>query len=145
MYRYARVEVAAANDSTLTVPIFGPVRAFFDQTKDLQQYAQVHRVNATDPEFTVPVSSLITNSYFVAIFSDYPVLLRFVGVSTAQVQLRSNNVAASNFGSPPPPQCVHLSTAGLVNQYLTLTPIAGAVQTANVTVMVSGDPLSAYL
>lgn len=144
MYRSVQLTVAGAYDSSLKWPIFGPLNIYFDNVNDLQAYNQIHRVNATDTEFTVPISSLITASYFYVVVSDYPVLVRLVGASTTQFTMHSNNVAVTNIGSPVPDQCVMFGTCALPNNYMTLAPITGAVQTATVKVFVSGDPLNAY-
>ena len=144
MYRYAKVEIASASDSTLAYPTFGPYKAFMDQTKDRQVYSQVHLVNPTDTEFTVPISNAITTAYFTLVASDYPVMIRLVNAQTTQIQLRTNNVAATNVGSPLPDQCVFLLTGTLPGTFLTLAPISGAVQTANVKVYSSGDPTNPY-
>ena len=144
MYRYAKVEIAGASDSTLAYPTFGPYKAFMDQTKDRQVYSQTHLVAPTDPEFTVPLSGAVSTTYFTLVASDYPVLVRLVNSGTTQIQLRTNNVAATNVGSPLPDQCVFIITGTLPNAYLTLTPIAGAVQTATVKVFATGDPLNPY-
>ena len=71
-------------------------------------------------------------------------LVRLISGTTTQIQLKTNNVATTNVGAPLPDQCVFVMTALLPNTYLTLTPISGAAQTANVKIFASGDPLNAY-
>lgn len=124
--------------------MFGPLSMYFDNANDLQSYSQIHNVNAGDTEFTVPISSMLTTSYFALVVSDYPVLLRFVNAGSAQWTMRTNNVAVANFGSPSPDQCVMLFTGGLPNNYLTISPITGAQSTAHVKILVTGDPQVAY-
>ena len=141
MYRYTKVEVGAASDSTLRYPVFGPLQLFFDQVKDLQSFDTMVRVapGAAESQLTL---GPITTAYLLLVTSDYPVMVRPNGVSATQYTLKSNSVAAPNVGSPLPNQCVFLISGTITSLYL--APIAGAVQTANVTVFAAGDPLNSY-
>lgn len=139
-YRYTRVETGVAYDSTLNYPVFGPIKAYFDQVKDLQTFDTVIRIAPGAAQAQVSIAP-VTTGYFLMILSDYPVQVAING-NSPQFILKSNNPPAVNVGSPLPPSCCLMLTGQVTSLYL--TPITGAAQTANVTVLVTGDPTNSY-
>jgi len=140
MYRSITVEAVASVDSSLTQPIFGPLRMTAYQSLDKKADPIYTQVGPSDAEAALSLN--VTNGYAVAIFSDYPIMVRLNGVSSTQFTMHSNNVAAVNAGSPLPAQCCFVATVTVTS--IRLAPISGATQTANVAVLVTGDPTNSY-
>jgi hypothetical protein len=141
-YRSLTASVAVADDSNLQ-NLETQRSIVCNQTKDLQTFNQTFRV-ATNAAQSANIISGITQGYFIWISSDYPIKVSINATAAAATfTLNSNNVAATNVGAPLPDQCVFLFTGQVTSLYL--TPISGAAQTANVRVVVSGDPVSAYV
>jgi hypothetical protein len=141
MYSSVKVEVVAADDSSLEQVLFERAASFY-QTKDLESCSLTYRVGPSDAEAAVSIAP-VTTGYRLVLLSDYPVLVRLNGVSETQFTLKSNNVPATNVGAPKPDQCFFAIT-GTVTA-LRLAPISGATETATVKVFCSGDPQSSYV
>lgn len=141
MYRSATVQVTTGDDSNLTQKGFDR-KATFYQTKDQEEFSTVRRVAPADSEATVSIAP-VTTGYFIGLYSDYPVKVRINGASATQFTMRSNNVSAVNVGAPLPDQCCFVATMEVTE--LRLEPIASASQTANVRIVITGDPTSAYV
>jgi len=140
-YRSITAKVVASVDSSLTQPIFGPVEMTAYQTLDCKADPIYTQVAPSASEAALSLN--VTTGYFVAIMSDYPVLVRLNGVSSTQFTMHSNNARAVNAGSPLPFQCCFIANIEVTS--IRLAPISGAAQTANVAVLVTGDPISAYV
>ena len=141
MYRSTRLYHVVADDSSLTQPVFGPREMSAYQTKDLEVFSTTVRVGPSDAETTIAIAP-VTTGYSIVLMSDYPVRVRLNGAAATQFTLLSNNVAATNVGAPLPDQC-YLAMTGTVTE-LRLQPIASAASTANVKVVITGDPNSSY-
>jgi hypothetical protein len=141
MYRTTTVQVQAGDDSNLQSKLFDRACTFF-QTKDLETFSTTIRVAPGAADASVPIAP-VAQGYFIAVFSDYPVMYRLNGVSATQQTMVTNGQPVVNNGAPAPDQCLLISTQLVTSLYL--QPIASAAQTANVRVFVSGDPLSAYI
>lgn len=141
MWRQLSVEVGVSVDSSFTSPLFGPAKVVCYQQKDNQEFHTRATVAPGATETAIAIAP-VTQGYFFCLFSDYPVLVRLNGPSATQFTLNTNNVAATNVGSPLPNQCCLILT-GQVSS-VRLAPIASAQQTANVTIVVTGDPTNAY-
>lgn len=141
MYRQTLLHTVVSDDSNQT-QIQYDRQCVLNQTKDLQFFQTVKRINVSDAEAQVPIAP-VTNAYFLEIRSDYPVMVRLNGASATQFTLKSNNVQPVNVGAPLPDNCVLCITALVTSVYL--APISGATQVANVKVTCSGDPTSSYV
>ncbi len=112
------------------------------QTADNKSVSILYRVGPSDAETQITIPG-ITTPYFLAVLSDYPVRVRLNGNSATQFTLVSNGAQATNVGAPLPDQCVFMMTGLVTSIYL--QPIASAAQTANVKIILTGDPVSAYV
>lgn len=139
-YRTTQVRTIVADDSSLDQVDYDRDSNVW-QTKDLQVYHGQVRIapGAADSQISI---APVTQGYFVDIRSDYPVMIRLNGVSSTQLTMASNNTAPTNLGAPLPDQCVFVATVKVTSIYI--APIAGATQTANVRIAVTGDPQNAY-
>ncbi len=139
-YRVTQIHTIVADDSNLNGVEYDRDGSFY-QVNDLQVYSTKKRVQSTDAEVQVPLGP-ITNGYFIEIRSDYPILVRLNGSTATQFTLKSNNTAPTNVGAQPPDQCLFAATLAVTSLYL--APISGAQTTANVKVVVTGDPSNTY-
>jgi len=143
MYRSIEASVIVAEDSNVEEgDITARRKIVAYQTKDLFACNKKLRVAPADAEAQVTLSP-VTTGYFWAIFSDYPVKYRINGSTATQHTMRSNNTSNVNVGAPLPPQCIACGTSEVTSIYI--APIASAAQTANVNVIVTGDPASSYV
>jgi len=141
MYRTTTIQVQAGDDSNLQSKLFDRAATFF-QTKDLETASVMLRVAPGAADAAVSLAPVST-AYFVAIFSDYPVMYRLGASNATQQTMVSNGQPVVNNGAPAPDQCCLISTSLVSSLYI--QPIAGAAQTANVRIFVSGDPASSYI
>lgn len=141
MYRATTVQVDAGDDSNLIQKTFGR-KAVFTQTKDQESASPVVRIAPADAEALVSIAP-VTTGYFAAIFSDYPIRVRFNSPTGTQFTMRSNGVSPTSIGAPLPDQCVLVMPCEVTAIYL--APIPAAAQTANVRICVTGDPTSSYV
>ena len=136
-----KVSVQVARDSTLSDMLAGPGVATVSQTADNKEFSVGYRIGPSDGEFTVPYSTVITNVYRWMLFSDLPIQYRR-SLTDAKVTLASGNVPAVNVGAPSPWQCFVGGTEKISGLYL--SPVTGATATANVYLILCGDPSNAY-
>ena len=141
LFSLFKVSVDAGDDSSLA-ELLGHGAATITQNKDNKSFVNKYQVAPGAAETLIDFSTTLTTGYRWAIFSDYPIMIRPNGVSATQFTMVSGNVAATNVGAPLPYQCVHVSTSQLTS--LRLAPISGASQTANVKVLIFGDPTNSY-
>ena len=139
-YRLLEARIQVADDSNLDQLLFDR-RIVSYQTKDLKVVTKNVRVAASDADTAIDLTP-ISQGYFYAIYADYPVRFRINGVGATQQTLVTSGVAATNLGGPMPDQCFACANALVTSIYL--QPIAGATQTANVRIVVMGDPTNAY-
>jgi hypothetical protein len=140
-YRITTVRTVVADDQTLDQVDYDRDTTVY-QSKDLQVFHTVKRVAPGDADTQVSIAPVSTG-YFVDIRSDYPVLIRLNGNTATQLTMKTNGVTPTNLGAPLPDQCVYVATVNLTSLYI--APISGATQTANVRIVVTGDPISAYV
>lgn len=143
-YRITTLGTILADDSELT-------RKYFDakcqvyQTLDKEHVVKLVRIGTADADAEVSLSPLST-AYYLEIRSDYPIMYRVIGSGSAsaatQMTLVGQGVTVVNQGAPLPDKCFMAMTGKVTSLYI--APISGASQTANVTVVASGDPVSAY-
>lgn len=141
MYRLIEAHVVTADDSNQSQITFNRTCSL-TQTKDLEAASPTVRVAPADAEAAITLGTIST-AYAIAIFSDYPILVRLNGPSSTQFTLTSSNVPATNVGAPLPANCCFIATCQVTS--LRVAPITGASQTANVWICASGDPQSAYI
>ena len=141
MVRIFEIRAVVADDSNMQQVAFDRI-AVLTQTKDLESASPTIRVAPADSDTSIGLGT-ITAGYGVAVFSDYPIKVRFNGSSATQFTLTSNNVPATNVGAPLPAQCFIGGTFNVTSVYV--APITGAAQTANVWIACTGDPTSAYV
>lgn len=140
MYRAVQLRVVAADDSNLRSVTFDRTLTAY-QTRDLETAVAAVRVGTSDAQAQVSIAPL-TTAYAVAVFSDYPIRVRFNGASETQFTMTPANVAAVNVGAPLPDQCAIYMQGQITSVWV--QPISGATQTANVKIVATGDPSSAY-
>jgi len=140
-YRYTRVEVGVAPDSSMASPDFGPARIAIEQTADRRVSSTTREVAPNSAEALVSIAP-VTNGYFFALFSDYPVQVRLNDIAGTQFTLKTNGRAVVNVGTPQPECCAFLITGTVTAVYL--EPIPGATTSARVRMVVTGDPTDAY-
>lgn len=143
-YRLTTLQTVVADDSELT-------RKYYDgtcqvtQTLDKETVTKIVRVAAGAADAAVDLTP-ITQGYYYEIRSDYPVKYRVIGsgsaVAATQQTLIGQGATIVPSGAPLPDKCFAAGTQLVSSIYL--EPISGAAQTANVTVIVTGDPVSAY-
>lgn len=143
-YRLTTLQTVVADDSELT-------RKYYDgtcqvsQTLDKEVVTRLVRVGPSDVDTAVDLSP-ISQGYSYEIRSDYPVKYRVIGsgsaVAATQHTLIGQGAAIVPQGAPLPDKCFAAGTQLVSSIYL--EPISGAAQTANVTVIVTGDPVSSY-
>lgn len=141
LFSLFKLSVDVADDSSLAEPL-GHGAATITQNRDNKSFVNKYQVLPGSAEQLIDFSTTLTLGYRWAVFSDYPILLRANGPSATQLTMASGNVAATNVGAPLPYQCLHASTTQITS--LRLAPIANASQTANVKVIIVGDPTNAY-
>ena len=143
-YRLTTIRTIVADDSEMTRKYFDATATLY-QSLDKEAVVKIVRIGTADADAEVSLSPLATAKY-VEIRSDYPVRYRWIGSGSAaaatQMTLVGQGVAAVNQGAPLPDKCVAIITGNVTSLYL--QPIASAAQTANVTVIASGDPVSDY-
>ena len=141
MYRIVKVEVKVADDSNLN-NLEASRTVVCYETRDNESCIKTVRVGPSDSEAAVDISP-VTTGYFYHISSDYPVKVRLNGASETQTVMVSNNVAATNVGGPLPDQSIKLATETVTS--IRLAPISSATQTANVHIIVTGDPTNSHV
>lgn len=140
-YRLFEVHAVVGDDSNLQQVAFDRTATIW-QVADLEVAAPTFRVAPADAADAQISLGTVAQGYCIALFSDYPIKLRVNSVSGTQLTLTSSNVPATNVGAPLPAKCFYATTA-LINS-LFVSPIASAAQTANVWLLVTGDPTNAY-
>lgn len=140
MYRQTSSETVVAEDSNLEAITYER-KVFIYQTKDNLTFTGRVRIAPSASQAGVAITP-VTTGYYYKITSDYPIMFRINSSTGTQFTMHTNNVSATNVGSPAPHQCLAEGTVGVTEIYL--QPISGATQTANVDVVVSGDPQNAY-
>ena len=140
-YRLLEMRARVGDDSSLDPASFD-VSCALSKSLDLEECCPKLRVGPADSQAQVSLGT-ITQGYAVAVFSDYPVIVRFNGSGGTALQLTSCNVSAVSYGAPLPYNCALVMTAKVTSVWL--EPISGATQTANVRIAVTGDPVSAYV
>lgn len=141
MYRLLEARLRMGTDSTLD-DLDADIRIALSQAKDRESCNKRLLVAPADSQVEVTIAP-VTTGYFYLVAADYPILLRINGSTATQLTGHSNNVAAVNVGAPLPIQYLSMGTVEVTS--LWVAPISGASRTANVRVLVSGDPESAYV
>lgn len=139
-YRQVACEVVVADDSSQDQIVFRRKATAF-QTADNEAFNTVVRVVPAAVEAQIAIAPVSTG-YFVALYSDYPVKVRFNSAGGTQFVMSPSSVSPTYLGAPTPDQCVFVATAQITSLYL--EPIASATTTANVRIVVTGDPSNAY-
>lgn len=142
LFSIMKASIDIADDSSLS-ELMGHGSAAVSQTKDIKSFVNKYTVAPGASQVQIDFSTTLTTGYRWALFSDYPIMYRTNSVSGTQKTLASGNVAATNNGAPLPYSCFVMATEQITG--LWLQPIAGATTTANVKVLVCGDPTSAYV
>jgi len=140
MYRRMDLKVVVADDSNLEQIVFERSATIW-KTLDLETVSPTLRIAPTDGDTQISLGS-ITNGKFIALFADYPIRFRMNGAGATQYTMSLANVPATNLGAPLPAQCAFAGNLNITSLYI--QPIASAAQTANVWVVICGDPLSDY-
>lgn len=140
VYSIMKASIVVGRDSTLTDTL-AQGQATVYQVNDNKEIQFAYRVGANDAEFTVPYSTAITNVYRWMLFSDQPIQYRR-SLTDAKVTLASGSVASVNVGAPQPWQCFVGGTEKIAGLYI--SPAVGALNTANVLIILCGDPAIAY-
>lgn len=139
-YRKRRLDITVATDASLTQVFADYEKVVGEQTNDNAVFNRVYQVGPADQELLIP--SGITNAYSVTVLSDYPVRLRMNSSSGSQFTMKSAYVGLPNVYSAKPYSCVF--TADMLVTSLYIAPISGSAQTANVAVLLTGDPSAPY-
>jgi len=143
-YRLTTIQTVVADDSELTRKYYeGTCQV--EQTLDREVVSKIVRIAPGAADASVDLTP-IAQGYHYEIRSDYPVKYRVIGTGSAiaatQQTLVGQGVTIVANGAPLPDKCFAAGTQLVSSIYL--EPITGATQTANVTVILSGDPISAY-
>lgn len=143
-YRLTTLSTVVADDSELNRKYYEGTAVVY-QTLDRETVVKLVRVAPGASDTAVDLTP-ISQGYSFEIRSDYPVKYRVIGSGSAsaatQHTLIGQNVAATSQGAPLPDRCFVASNQLVSSIYL--EPISGATDTANVTVIVTGDPVSSY-
>lgn len=139
MYRMMKVYCVVADDSNLNNKSFERSATIW-KTVDLKADAPTLRVAPADTNTQVALP--VTNIKAWAVFADYPVQVRFNASNGTPHPMSVSNVPAVNVGSPLPPQGCIAGNTTITGIWL--SPITSASQTANVWIMVVGDPIADY-
>ncbi len=139
-YRITTVHTIVADDSELNGKFYER-KAVIYQSLDQETVVKRVRVGTADADTEVDITPITAGKY-LEVRSDYPVKVRVNGVAETQLVGVGQGVAAVNQGAPLPDRFVYLFTGNVSSVYL--EPIASAGQTANVSVIVTGDPVSDY-
>lgn len=142
MYSLFELSVVGA-DSSQQTEIAGQGSASIEQVLDQKCFSNKILVVPGAAQVQVDFSSSLTTGYRWAILSDYPIMFRVNGVAATQETMQSGSVAPTNTGAPAPYSCFAAATTQLTSLYV--QPIAGAAQTANVKIIILGDPVSVYI
>lgn len=140
-YRKTVLHTMVGDDSNLS-NVDWDRTAVLDQSQDQQVFHVSKTVNPTDAEAQVSIAPVVAG-YYIEVRSDYPVLVRLNGNTATQLTMRTNNVQPVNIGAPTPDRCLYAATVSVTSLYL--APITGATQAAKVKILVTGDPISAYV
>ena len=139
-YRMTTIATVVADDSELGRKYYdGKAQVY--QTLDQKVVTKVVRVGTGDAEAAVDITP-ITSGKCIQVLSDYPIKLRLNGAAETQFVGIGQGVKVTNQGSPVPDKCIFYLTCNVTS--VRLAPITSATQTANVTVIVTGDPISDY-
>lgn len=139
-YRLFQLTATVGDDSNLQNKAFDRT-ATLVQVADLEVAPPTIRVAPADSDTQIQLGT-ITQGYAIAVFSDYPIKVRFNGNTATQLTLTSNGVSPTNVGAPLPAQCFVAGTFLVSSLYV--APISSAAQTATVWVVCTGDPANAY-
>lgn len=143
-YRLTTLQTVVADDSELTRKFYDGT-AQVEQVLDLEIVTKVVRVAPGASDAAVDLTP-VSQGYYFEIRSDYPVKYRVIGSGSAaaatQQTLIGQGVQIVSRGAPLPDKCLAFGAQLVSSIYL--EPISGATQTANVTVIVTGDPVSSY-
>lgn len=140
-YRLFQLSATVGDDSNLQQKAFDRT-ATLTQVNDLEVANPTIRVAPADSDTQISLGT-IAQGYAIAVFSDYPVKVRFNGNTSTQFTLTSNGATQTNVGAPLPAQCFIAGTFLVTSLYV--APISSAAQTATVWVVCTGDPTSAYV
>ena len=135
------LKVVVADDSNLEQIVFQRSATIW-KTLDLETVTPTLRIAPADGDTQISLGS-ITNGKFIALFADYPIRFRINGAGATQYTMSTANVQATNLGAPLPAQCAFAGNLNIASLYI--QPISAAAQTANVWLVVSGDPVSDYI
>lgn len=143
-YRLTTLSTVVADDSELTRKFYeGTCQV--DQVLDNEVVTKIVRVAPGASDAAVDLTP-ISQGYYYEIRSDYPVKYRVIGSGSAaaatQQTLIGQGISIVSRGAPLPDKCFAAGSQLVSSIYL--EPISGATQTANVTIVLSGDPTSAY-
>lgn len=139
-YRLTTIKTVVADDIELARKFYEGACVTY-QTLDQEVVVKRVRVGTSDSDTAVDITP-ITSGKYVEIRSDYPVRVRINGVGATQFTLNGQGVAAVAQGAPMPDKCAFVAHIDVTSVYL--QPIASAAQTANVTLILTGDPVSVY-
>ncbi len=143
-YRLTTLQTVVADDSELSRKYYEGT-AQCSQSLDKEVVSKVVRIVPGAADAAVDLTPL-SQGYYYELRSDYPVKYRVIGsgsaVAATQQTLIGQGVAIVSSGAPKPDKCFAAGTQLVSSIYL--EPISGATETATVTVVVTGDPVSAY-
>lgn len=143
-YRITTVHTIVADDSELTRKYYDGKMVVY-QSLDQETVVKRVRIGTADSDTAIDLTPLTTAKY-IEIRSDYPVRFRWIGSGSAsaatQMTLIGQGVTVVNQGAPLPDKCGTIITGNVTSLYV--QPISSAAQTANVTVIATGDPVSDY-
>lgn len=143
-YRLTTIKTVVADDIELARKFYEGACITY-QSADQEVVTKRVRIAPGASDTAVDLTPL-SQGYHFEIRSDYPVKYRVIGsgsaVAATQHTLIGQGVAAVSQGAPMPDKCFAAGTQLVSSIYL--EPIASASQTATVTVIVTGDPVSAY-
>lgn len=137
-YRLIELHAVVADDSNQANKSFDRTATIW-QVNDLESATPTLRVAPADGLTSISLGT-VAQGYAIIVLSDYPIRYKFNGGNLET--MTSNNVPAMNVGAPLPANCFAGGTFLVTS--LSVQPIVSAAQTANVWVMVTGDPTNAY-
>lgn len=140
MYRLLEVRTVVADDSNLSNKMFER-EAVIWKTADLESVAPTLRVAPGASQAAVSLGTVSTGK-FVAIYSSYPIKVRFNASDGTQLSMNSANVPATNNGAAKLPMCFMGGNFDVTAIYV--EPLSNATDTADVWICVTGDASNNY-
>ncbi len=141
LYVEAMASFLVATDVNQTEVLYGPNTVATTQNLDQELVVKRIPLSSSASETTVDITPL-TTAKRAWITSDYPFRLRLNGASETQFVINADNGTVTNVGAALPARIAFHIPFNITA--VRVQPVSGAGATANITIVLAGDPSSDY-